>query len=95
MLWACAVVVIYGVSLGWLKNLQGPLTSLNVAAHVIYRMSHVHDAVIDLAFAESYADNDRFKAELRPELALMAAEYNTLLYGGQSNVQVCILSSAD
>lgn len=39
--WAIAVVVVFGVSFTQLANLQGPLSSLNAAAHVTYRISRV------------------------------------------------------
>ena len=41
VLWAAAVVVVFGVSFTMLANLQGPLSSLNAAAHVTYRVSRV------------------------------------------------------
>jgi hypothetical protein len=41
LLWAVAVVVVFGVSFTQLANLQGPLSSLNAAAHVNYRVSRV------------------------------------------------------
>jgi hypothetical protein len=40
-LWAIAVVAVFGVSFTELANLQGPLSSLNAAAHVNYRVSRV------------------------------------------------------
>lgn len=42
LIWCVALIIIYGVSFDRVKNLQGPLTSLDVAAHVIYRLSRVN-----------------------------------------------------
>lgn len=41
VLWAIAVVIVFGVSFKQLANLQGPLSSLNAAAHVTYRTSRI------------------------------------------------------
>ncbi len=51
MLWALAVVVLYGVSFSSLSNLQGPLASLDAAAHVLYRSARVTQYMNRLALA--------------------------------------------
>lgn len=39
--WAAAVIIIFGVSYVQLSDLQRPLSSLNAAARVTYRVSRV------------------------------------------------------
>ncbi|GBF92718.1 hypothetical protein Rsub_05087, partial [Raphidocelis subcapitata] len=74
LLWAIAVVIVFGVSFKQLANLQGPLSSLNAAAHVNYRISRVRLIGNFLGFAESSADNARFRAELLAELGTLRSE---------------------
>jgi len=74
VLWAAAVVVVFGVSFTQLANLQGPLSSLNAAAHVTYRISRVRLMGNFLAFSETNADNDRYRADLLDELGVLRKE---------------------
>jgi hypothetical protein len=83
LLWAVAVVVVFGVSFGELSNLQGPLSSLNAAGHVTYRVSRVRLMGNFLAFASTNAENAQHRANLLAELATLRSEYNALLYGGR------------
>jgi hypothetical protein len=39
LLWVAAVIIIFGVSFQKLQGLQGPLASLNAAAHVRFRFA--------------------------------------------------------
>ena len=41
MLWNIALVIVYVVSLLELNAMQGPLASLNMASHIIYRYTRV------------------------------------------------------
>ncbi|KIY98973.1 hypothetical protein MNEG_8988 [Monoraphidium neglectum] len=83
VLWAAAVVVVFGVSFVELANLQGPLSSLNAAAHVTYRVSRVRLAGNKLALSESVADNADYRTQLLDNLATLRQEYTALLYGGR------------
>lgn len=88
VLWAIAVIIICSLSFTRVQNLQGPLASLDVAAHVVYRLSKVNTYTINLAFNFDDSLSNRYKAQLIDELDLLEKEYNTLLYGGISTVQV-------
>lgn len=39
LLWVASVIIIFGVSFQLLQGLQGPLASLNAAAHVRFRFA--------------------------------------------------------
>lgn len=83
LLWAAAVVVVFGVSFAQLSNLQAPLSSLNAVAHVTYRISRVRVMGNFLAYSMSSADNAEFRADLVAELATLQSEYSAMLYGGR------------
>ncbi len=74
LLWAAAVVIVFGVSFTQLANLQGPLSSLNAAAHVNYRVSRVRLMGNMLAYSESDADNDLYRGNLLQEIATLRSE---------------------
>ncbi|KAI8474715.1 MAG: hypothetical protein J3K34DRAFT_518018 [Monoraphidium minutum] len=82
VLWAAAVIVVFGVSFTQLANLQGPLSSLNAAAHVTYRVSRVRLNGNYLAYSETASENAKFRERLMEEIAMLRSEYNALLYGG-------------
>lgn len=94
VLWAVAVIIIYAISFERLRVLQGPLASLDVAAHVMYRTSRVLMLINSLFFtvnvepAAAAAENAHWRALVAPEIEWLEQEYNTLLYGGVANVQV-------
>lgn len=73
----------YGVSFQKLSALQGPLSSLNVAAHVIYRIARVRFVGNNLSFSLTASENVRYRALLMDELKLLRQEYSALLYGGE------------
>jgi hypothetical protein len=77
-----AVIVIYGVSFVKLNGLQGPLASLNVAAHVIYRIARVRVAGNVVAFETDASAIPGHLVGLKAELDILRGEYNALLYGG-------------
>ncbi len=79
LLWAVVVLIMYGVSLTGLSNLQGPLTSLDAAAHVLYRGGRAMAFATDLAFAMTDDDNIAAKAALQPEIDALTADYNALV----------------
>lgn len=47
------MIAIYAVSIIQLEGLQGPLASLNMAMHVIYRFSHMRMLALMLAASVS------------------------------------------
>ncbi|KAF8055488.1 tmcC [Scenedesmus sp. PABB004] len=82
LLWVAAVIIIFGVSFQKLQGLQGPLASLNAAAHVRFRLARVRLIANVYAFAETPAEMAGYRDELRYELGKMRSEYESLLYGG-------------
>jgi hypothetical protein len=65
------------------RLLQGPLASLDLSAHVLYRITRARLAGNFLAFSLTSSENAVFRAELKDRLALLCEEYSTLLYGGK------------
>lgn len=56
----------------------------------MYRLTKARLAANLLAFSVDDASNAKYKAELKQEVALLRQEYNTLLYGGEMMLQVCV-----
>lgn len=83
LMWMSAVVIIFGVSFQKLNDLQGPLASLNVAAHVVYGVARVRHLMNMLAFAEQASDKIKYRPYLKEEISLLKHEYEVLLYGGE------------
>uniref|UniRef100_A0A383VUJ6 PAS domain-containing protein n=1 Tax=Tetradesmus obliquus TaxID=3088 RepID=A0A383VUJ6_TETOB len=83
LLWVAAVVVIFAVSQNSLKGLQGPLASLDLSAHVLYRVTRCRLAALMLGFSTDAADNEFHRNNLRSRLLKLRQEYDTLLYGGK------------
>jgi hypothetical protein len=77
------VVIIFGVSFQELSDLQGPLASLNVAAHVMYRVARLRAQLSQLAFELDPAVTETLRTGALDELGLLRREYETLLYGGR------------
>ncbi|GLC57759.1 hypothetical protein PLESTB_001261700 [Pleodorina starrii] len=88
LLWEIALVVIGAVSFVRLDGMQGPLASLNMASHVIYRYTRVRAVALLLVSSETKPDMAFYRGELRNELANLQSEYDTLMYGGLSTTQV-------
>eukprot|EP00878_Enallax_costatus_P032405 GHUV01035610.1.p1 GENE.GHUV01035610.1~~GHUV01035610.1.p1 ORF type:complete len:363 (+),score=121.72 GHUV01035610.1:211-1299(+) len=82
------VAVIYGVSYAQLKKLQGPLVSLDVAIHVQYQLGRCRLAANAVAYSDSHAISDKYKAQLKVELQLLQQEYDTLVFGGPMRLMV-------
>jgi hypothetical protein len=78
-----AVVIVFGVSFKELSNLQGPLASLNVASHVMYRVARVRSGISLFAFETDPAAMVQLHHNVEAELALLEREYETLMYGGK------------
>eukprot|EP00775_Hariotina_reticulata_P003515 gene3515-3785_t len=79
VLWVCAIIISFGVSFQMLQGLQGPLSSLNAAAHVCYRMARCRLVANNYAFTDTGA---LWRDQLIDELRMLRQEYNALLYGG-------------
>lgn len=82
--------MIFGVSYKQLHGLQGPLASLDVAAHVQYQLVRCRLAAAELAYSDSHATSLRSKAALLRELNLLQQEYQTLMIGGDMRLMVGI-----
>lgn len=63
--------------------LQGPLASLDLSVHVLYRITRARLAANFLAFSTTAAENELHRAELRHRLDLLRQDYSTLMYGGK------------
>jgi len=87
-LWWAALVAIYVLSYTQLNSMQEPLSSLNMACHVIYRYSQIRTTAWVAVTQANNVDKDIARAELRHELDLLVSEYNTLMYGGLSLSQL-------
>jgi hypothetical protein len=68
--------------------LQGPLASLDLSAHVLYRLTRCRLASNQLAFSTSAAENAVHRSELLSRLEKLRREYDTLLYGGEMMLAV-------
>ncbi|PNW76743.1 hypothetical protein CHLRE_11g469500v5 [Chlamydomonas reinhardtii] len=82
VLWFAAVVAVYAVSLVMLQGMQGPLASLNMASHVMYRYTRVRAVGFNFLAQDDKPGRDLWREVLRTEVKLFTSEYNTLMYGG-------------
>ncbi|GIL48962.1 hypothetical protein Vafri_5459 [Volvox africanus] len=88
LLWEVALIVMGAVSYMRLEGMQGPLASLNMASHVIYRYTRVRALALFLVSSErGSSDLTFYRGVLRSELANLQSEYDTLMYGGLSITQ--------
>lgn len=78
-----AVVIFSAVSLQQLSGLQGPLASLNAAAHTLYRTGRVRTLLSLFAFEENRDMVEVYRHSLQAEVDLLRKEYSILLYGGK------------
>lgn len=83
VVWMLAVIIFSAVSLQELSGLQGPLASLNVAAHTLYRTGRVRSLLSLFAFEEDRAKVEEYRHSLQAEVDLLRKEYSILLYGGK------------
>lgn len=79
-----AVIIIHATSFDKLRNLQAPLTSLDVAAHVVYRVSKSGLWLVAMAFSPTDDNNVELRRLLLDEIARLEQDYNTLLMVGVS-----------
>eukprot|EP00878_Enallax_costatus_P005349 GHUV01005618.1.p1 GENE.GHUV01005618.1~~GHUV01005618.1.p1 ORF type:complete len:894 (+),score=279.19 GHUV01005618.1:728-3409(+) len=82
VLWVVAVIIIFGISFQQLSGLQGPLASLNAAAHTLYRTGRVRTYVTLFAFEEDRQKVEELRRGLQTEVDLLHQEYDLLPYGG-------------
>lgn len=67
-----------------LQGLQEPLSSLNAAAHVCYRLAKCRLVANNYAFAHlKSTEKVVWHNKLHEELAVLRREYSALLYGGR------------
>ncbi|KAG2429714.1 hypothetical protein HYH02_013971 [Chlamydomonas schloesseri] len=85
--WEVALVAIGAVSFVKLNGMQGPLASLNMASHVIYRYTRVRLTAFLLVSAETPDWKDYYRGLLVKEVTNLENEYDTLMYGGISITQ--------
>lgn len=83
LLWVSAVIVMFGVSFQMLQGLQAPLSSLNAAAHVRFRIARCRVTANMFGFAETTEEIVFWRGRLREELVLLKHEYTALIYGGR------------
>ncbi|GIL67639.1 hypothetical protein Vafri_20979 [Volvox africanus] len=82
------VIVVYVVSLSLLSGMQGPLASLNMAAHVVYRYTHMRCCAWGLVAADDSVTKGEWRNKLKEQINLFEDEYNVLMYGGIANSQL-------
>ncbi|GIL69029.1 hypothetical protein Vretifemale_13, partial [Volvox reticuliferus] len=88
LLWEVTLIVMGAVSYMRLEGMQGPLASLNMASHVIYRYTRVRAMALLLVSSErGSSDLAFYRGALRNELTNLQSEYDTLMYGGLSITQ--------
>nr|ACF39778.1 PAS domain sensory protein FXL1 [Chlamydomonas reinhardtii] len=88
VLWNIALIIVYVVSLMQLKNMQGPLASLNMASHIIYRYTRVRAVAFAFVSADDKGPREGWRELLKTELNNFNSEYNALMYGGTPITQV-------
>ncbi|GLC73343.1 hypothetical protein PLESTF_001365300 [Pleodorina starrii] len=87
-LWNIALVVVYVVSLLDLNGMQGPLASLNMASHIIYRYTRVRAIAFGLVSQDDAASRVLWREMLATELRYFESEYDALMYGGTPITQL-------
>ncbi|KAG2443202.1 hypothetical protein HYH02_009279 [Chlamydomonas schloesseri] len=88
VLWNIALIIVYVISLMQLKNMQGPLASLNMASHIIYRYTRVRAVAFAFVSADDVSSREDWRVLLKSELDNFESEYNALMYGGTPITQV-------
>ncbi|KAG2423294.1 hypothetical protein HXX76_015443 [Chlamydomonas incerta] len=88
LLWNIAVIVIYALSVVMLKDMQGPLASLNMASHVIFRYTRIRSAAFGMVANDDAPTKAFWRGMLKEELPLFVSEYDSLMYGGLALSQV-------
>ncbi|GFR45040.1 hypothetical protein Agub_g6410 [Astrephomene gubernaculifera] len=86
--WFFTLLAIYGVSLYQLEGMQGPLASLNMASHVIYRYTRIRAVGFKFLSQDDTESKSLWRDMLRSEIRLFDSEYMALMYGGTALSQV-------
>ncbi|KAG2497251.1 hypothetical protein HYH03_004835 [Edaphochlamys debaryana] len=81
-LYVAAVIVVYVISLVQLEGMQGPLASLNMASHVIYRYTRVRAIAFGFVSQDDRDSRELWREMLKQELVYFESEYDALMYGG-------------
>ncbi|EFJ45814.1 hypothetical protein VOLCADRAFT_93917 [Volvox carteri f. nagariensis] len=88
LLWEVALIALGAVSFIQLNGMQGPLASLNMASHVIYRYTRVRmTAFLLVTSGPGTSQMAFYRNVLQTELVNLQSEYDTLMYGGLSITQ--------
>ncbi|KAG2443224.1 hypothetical protein HYH02_009297 [Chlamydomonas schloesseri] len=82
ILWNITVVLIYVVSLLQLNSMQGPLASLNMASHIIYRYTRVRAIAFGFVSQDDFESREVWREMLKQEMTYFESEYDALMYGG-------------
>ncbi|EFJ46271.1 hypothetical protein VOLCADRAFT_93382 [Volvox carteri f. nagariensis] len=88
VLWFAGVLAIYTASILSLSGMQGPLATLNMACHVVYRYTRVRAVGFSFLTQDDTASRALWRDMLRTEVRLFANEYDALMYGGTAASQV-------
>ncbi|GIL74348.1 hypothetical protein Vretifemale_4277, partial [Volvox reticuliferus] len=82
VLWFGTLLAIYIVSIMSLSGMQGPLATLNMASHVVYRYTRVRAVGFSFLSQDDAISRALWRDMLRTEVRLFISEYDALMYGG-------------
>ncbi|KAG2443454.1 hypothetical protein HXX76_001811 [Chlamydomonas incerta] len=88
ILWNIAVLLIYAISLLQLNSMQGPLASLNMASHIIYRYTRVRAIAFGFVSQDDIESREVWRGMLKQEMSYFESEYDALMYGGTPITQM-------
>lgn len=88
LLWEACVVAMYTSSLAMLLQMKEPLSSFNIALHLIPRSTHLRMLAARLVYESDPKAQLQLQAEMRGKLHIFSQEYNALLYGGKGIPEV-------
>ncbi|PNW74156.1 hypothetical protein CHLRE_13g587550v5 [Chlamydomonas reinhardtii] len=88
IIWNIAVVLIYAISLVQLNSMQGPLASLNMASHIIYRYTRVRAIAFGFVSQDDIESREVWRGMLKQEMSYFLSEYDALMYGGNPITQI-------
>ncbi|KAG2443479.1 hypothetical protein HXX76_001832 [Chlamydomonas incerta] len=81
-LWNIALIICYVVSIVQLNGMQGPLASLNMASHIIYRYTRVRAIAFGFVSQDDKDTREVWRELLKTEMRYFESEYDSLMYGG-------------
>ncbi len=82
------IFILYGVTFTDLTHMDGPIKTLDVAAHVMRHASQASSYATKLAFAQTAADRAAMRMALSEAVDDMVPDLKTLLYGGEFQAEV-------